>query len=398
MEAWRRNVLLLWVAVFISAICWTMVMPFMPVFLEEQLGVLVGVSVWAGVLGAVNSGFNAVTAPIWGALGDRFGRKPMMLRAGLFLTIAYLAMSFVTNPYQLLGVRIMIGALTGFIPTATALVGTTTPQEHLGKALALVATATQSGSILGPLLGGVLSDLVGLRMTMVISSAMVAVATLVVLVAVKEQFTPTQKRVNIIGDMGEVLRNPVFLVLMVTPILMMGAQSAMEPVIVPHIRGLLGEGAPNWLAGAIYAVPGIAFVLAAPLWANLAERIGYKTTVALGFALGGALMLPQAVAVTGLGLGGLRLVAGFAMAAITPGISALITIVVPKEQRGRAFGLNQSAFAAGQMIGPVVGGLVGDNVGTAYVFPVSAVVLLIGAVWVWFVLGPMIKPARSTVA
>ncbi len=371
-------------------------MPFMPIFLEEQLGVVVGVAAWAGLLSSVNSGFNAAMAPVWGALGDRFGRKSMMLRAGFFLTLAYLLMAFVTGPYQLLGVRVMIGMLTGFIPTATALVGTTTPQEHLGKALSLVATASPSGSILGPLLGGVLADLVGLRYTMLVSAGMVGVATFLVLVAVKEQFTPTQQKVNIIGDMGEMLKNRVFLTVLATTVLMMTAQAVMEPVLVPYIKGLIGPGAPNWLAGAIYSLPGIAFVVAAPWWANLAERVGYTTTVAAGLAIGAALTIPQAFVASGLGMGGFRLAAGLAIAAVTPGIAALITIVVPREQRGRAFGLNQSAFAVGNMLGPLLGGLIGDRVGTVYVFPVAASLLISGAVWVRFVLAPRVKPPQPS--
>lgn len=396
MDQWRKNVILLWIAVFIAAVCWTMVMPFMPIFLEHDLGLTVGIAAWAGLLGAVNSGFNAVMAPLWGALGDRFGRKPMMMRAGLALTIAYLFMALVTNPYQLLGVRVMIGMLTGFIPTAIALVGTTTPQQHVGRALSLVATAAQSGTILGPLVGGILADLIGLRATMVFSSGLIALGTALVLFAVKEQFTPVQRESgNMLTDMGEVLKNPSFVAVLVTTVVMMASQAAMEPVLVPHIKGLLGAEAPNWMAGAIYALPGIAFVLAAPWWANRAEKLGYSTTVTLGFLLGAAAILPQALVVTGWALGGLRLSAGLALAAVSPGISALITMVVPRSQRGRAFGLNQSAFAFGAMLGPLLGGMVGDRAGTVWVFPATAALLLLGGAWTWFVLGARIRREQA---
>ncbi|MFZ5828128.1 MAG: MFS transporter [Bacillota bacterium] len=392
MDQWRKNVILLWIAIFIASVCWTMVMPFMPVFLENDLGLSVGVMAWAGLLGAVNSGFNALMAPVWGAMGDRFGRKPMMLRAGLALTLAYFLMSLVSDPYQLLGVRVMIGVLTGFIPTAIALVGTTTPQEHVGKALSLVATANQSGAILGPLLGGVLADLIGLRASMVASSALIALATALVLFAVKEQFTPVQRESgNLLTDMGEVLRNPSFAAVLVATVIMMASQAAMEPVLVPYIKELLGDEAPNWMAGAIYSLPGIAFILAAPWWAHRAERLGYTTTVSLGLFLGAAAILPQALVSTGWTMGALRLSAGLALAAVGPGISALITLVVPRSQRGRAFGLNQSAFAIGAMLGPLLGGMVGDWAGTAWVFPVTALLLALGGVWTRFVLDPRIR-------
>lgn len=387
MPEWRKNVVLLWVAVFIAAASWTMVMPFMPVFLEEDLGVSVGVTIWAGVLGAVNSGFGALSAPIWGALGDRFGRKPMMIRAGFVLAISYTAMAFVTNPYQLLGVRIMIGALTGFIPTATALVGTTTPREHLGRALSLVATGNQAGAILGPMLGGFLADLVGIRQAMLLSGVLVALATLLVLFMVRERFErPTEKRRSLIGDMGQVLHNVPFLLVLTTAAILTASMSAMEPVLVPYIRQLLGADQPNWLAGVIYSMPGVAFVIAAPWWAVRGERVGYSATVAIGLLGGAIFILPQALVGGGLSMGTLRLLAGLALAAVSPGIASLITVVVPLEQRGRAFGMQQSAFNVGQMFGPVLGGVIGDRVGIPWVFPATAVLLLVGAGCCWFLL------------
>ncbi|MFB5084402.1 MFS transporter [Symbiobacterium thermophilum] len=397
MEPWRRNVAVLWIAVFIAASAWTMVMPFMPVFLSEDLGVGAGVTVWAGLLGAVNSGFSALTAPIWGALGDRWGRKAMMVRAGIFLGSAYVLMAFVRNPYELLGVRVMIGALTGFIPTATALVATTTPERHMGQALSLVATGNQAGSILGPMLGGFLADLIGIRNTMALSGVAVFAATLLVVFAVREQFQrPARQPAHFLSDMRQVLQGGPLIVVLAMSLLLQMSQSAMEPVLIPHIRQLLGSGSPNWMAGVIYSVPGIAFVLAAPSWARLGERWGYTTTVTIGLAGGALFTLPQALVQSGLGMGSFRLSAGLALAAVTPGISALIAASVPREQRGKAFGLNQSAFNVGAMLGPLLGGVLGDRVGIRWVFPATALLLLFAAGWCWSLVRARVRQHRDS--
>ncbi|MFO7273995.1 MAG: MFS transporter [Bacillota bacterium] len=384
MESWQRNVLVLWTAVFIASAAWTMVMPFMPVFLSEELGVTVGYTVWAGILGAVNSGFSAVTAPLWGALGDRWGRKAMMIRAGVFLGTSYVLMAFVRNPYQLLGVRMMIGALTGFIPTATALVATTTPERHIGQALSLVATGSQAGSIIGPMLGGLLADLIGIRNAMALSGVAVYAATLLVLFAVRERFQrKAQQEVHLLGDMRQVLQGGPLLAVLTMALLLQMSQSAMEPVLIPYIRELLGSGSPNWMAGVIYAVPGIAFVVAAPVWARLGDRWGYTTTVTIGLLAGALFTIPQAFVQSGLGMGIFRLLAGLALAAVTPGISALIAGTVPRDQRGKAFGLHQSAFNVGAMLGPPLGGVMGDRLGIRWVFPTTALLLLFAAGWCW---------------
>lgn len=398
LQPWQRNVYLIWVSVFIAATCWTMVMPFMPVFLKEELGVLEGVEAWAGVMGAAGSLAQGFVAPVWGAVGDRFGRKAMMLRAGIFLTVAYVLMSLVQEPYGLLGIRIMIGALTGFIPMATALVGTATEQEHVGKALAVVSTAAPTGSILGPMFGGALSDLLGIRATMLLSAGLVAGATMLVFATVREQFTPVKKKEggSLLRDMGEVLQNKTFAAVMVTNTLFTASMFSMEPMLVPFIKGLLGSGSPNWLAGALYSLPGLAFVLTASFWATRAQRWGFQTTVTLGLALGAAIVLPQAIVGNAWQFGGLRLAQGVATASVNPGIAALIASVVPVAMRGKAYGINQSAFAAGAMLGPLLGGFMATYAGPRWSFVITACMLAGAAAWARFVVSPRVAAQKQT--
>lgn len=399
MQPWKKNVYLLWVAVLIASMCWSMVMPFMPVFLADELGVTSGVSAWAGVLVAVNYLGMAVMSPVWGAVGDRYGQKLMMLRAGAFLSVLYLIMSLVTGPYGLLFVRVGIGMLTGFIPTATSLVGTSTPQEHVGRALALVTTASPTGTILGPFLGGVLVDLIGMRLTMAASGVMVAIATLLVFLFVKEKFTPaSRERGSMLTDMRVVLQERTFAVLMVTTMLAMASMAALDPIMVPFIKSLVGPDSPNWVAGLLYSLPGIAFVVATPWWTARAQTWGFVTTLGLGLGVGALLVLPQSLVGGGFELGGLRLAQGLATAAVSPGIAALIAQVVPLHLRGRAFGINQSAYSVGQALGPLLGGFVGSLAGPRWVFAVTAVVMAGGAAWTHLVVRPRVKAGSSRAA
>lgn len=392
MPPWKRNAYLAWVAVFTAAACWSMVIPFMPVFLAVDLGVREGVTAWAGLLGAVNSLGMALTAPLWGALGDRYGRKLMMLRAGAALTLSYLLMSTVTGPYALLAVRIMIGVLTGFIPTSLAMVGTTTPQQHVGQALALVSTAPPAGAIVGPLLGGLMSDLVGLRGAMVASAVLVGAATLMVLVFVREQFSPAPAdQAPGVSGKRQARQHTVLPFLMITTTLAMAATTMLEPIIVPFSHRLLGPGTPGWMAGGLYAVLGLAFAIGAPLWAVRARRWGFAANVTLGLALGSVFTIAQAASATGWGFGGLRLAQGLAMAAVVPGISALIAQVIPMAVRGRAFGLNQSATSLGMALGPLTGGLLDTWAGTRWVFVANGLLMAGAALWTHLALRPRLR-------
>lgn len=399
MQQWKKNFYLLWIAVFIAGICWSMVMPFMPVFLQDELGVTQGASAWAGVLAAVNSLGMAIMSPIWGAMGDRYGRKLMMLRAGVALSICYALMALVTGPYSLLGVRLLIGVLTGFIPTATALVGVTTPQEHVGWALALITTAQPTGAILGPLLGGMLADLFGIRITMAASAVFVGLITAMVIMFVKEQFTPVPSEGgNMLADLGAVLRLPTFAALLVSSVLAMAAMSTLDPVLVPYVKQIIGPGAPNSLAGLLVSLPGVAMVVMAPWWAGRARKWGFDRTLFTGLALGAGVVGLQAVAISVWDLGALRLAQGVVTASVSPGIAALIAQTLPQSLRGRAFGLNQSANSLGVVVGPLLGGFIGTWAGARWGFVATAVLFGLGAAWTSLVVAPRVRAGLKAAA
>jgi len=399
-DQWKKNVYLLWIAVFVASICWSMLMPFMPLFLRDELGAGHKAAAWAGVVGAVNSLGMAIMAPVWGAVGDRLGRKLMMLRAGYVLVLCYAAMAFVQTPVSLLGVRIAIGLLSGFIPTATMLVGTTTPQAHVGVALAMITTAAPAGNIIGPMLGGLLADLVGIRATMLVSSVLIGTATTFVLLFVKEQFTPIKKDAgtSLVRDLTEVASHPVLWPLLICSSLAMMASSTLEPIAVPYIKSLLGESAPNWVAGVLVSLPGVALVVAAPWWGARARKWGYGTTLTLGLIFGAVMVLPQAVALTAYDFGGLRLAQGFATASVGPGIASLIALMMPQAIRGRAYGINHSFNSIGWMIGPLIGGFLGTAFGAKYVFVVTGLLYVAAAVWARMVVAPKLKAAADYVA
>jgi DHA1 family multidrug resistance protein-like MFS transporter len=247
------------------------------------------------------------------------------------------------------------------------------------------------------MLGGALADLFGIRGTMITGSLLICIATTLVLFFVKEQFTPAKREPggSFWSDMGEVLRYKAFAALVVTTMLGMASIAALEPVLIPFLKELLGAGAPNWQAGALFSLPGLAFISVASWWARAGERWGYGATITLGLFMGALMVLPQALAVTHWDFAAFRLSQGVFMASINPGIAAAIAMVMPQALRGRAYGLNQSAFAAGNMIGPLMGGFVGTLLGTRWVFVLSALLLLSGAIWTWRVVTPRVNLIRD---
>lgn len=366
-----------------------MVMPFLPIFLETELGVTSRVEFWTGIMGAAAAVCNMVMSPVWGAVGDRYGRRVSMLRAGLFLMVGYVLLALVRGPVELMAVRMMIGLLTGFVPMAIALVGVSTPQHAVGQAMGMVQTAWPSGAILGPVFGGILLDWIGIRGASWISAVMIAGCTALVMLTVQEEFTPPPRgKSHILQDLKAAIANPVLMGIVVITSASMASVMSLEPVLVKFVQHLAGPDSPGWLAGILYSIPGAAFIVMAPFWSRRGEKIGFERTIALGLLGSAILYSAQALVTSPWQLGTLRLIAGLAGAAIGPGVAALLATAVPRELRGRAFGLNQAASSAGAIIGPLLGGYIGSFIDPRAVFLLSGALCLCGYLWVQRVVTP----------
>lgn len=392
-----RNLYTLWIGSFLAACSFSLVMPFLPRFISE-LGVKDNLYAWSGWTYAITFVSSTIMSPIWGNLADRYGRKPMILRSGFSIAAIYLLMSLVTNPYQLFGLRALNGALSGFIPSAVALVATNTPEHRVGRSLALLQTGTASGTILGPMLGGTLADVFGIRTTMQIAAGLILIGTILTLVLVRERILGGGgKRTSPIQDLKLALSNRTLLALLISAALISASIQSLEPILTYYVPSLRQEGflvaithtlfgradATSFIAGFIFSLPAIATIIAAPRWARIGERVGFPRLLAAGLALAGLLVLPQSLAATAGTLIGLRFLYGLMTAAVQPAINATLAVTVHPTFRGRAFGINQSALFLGGVIGPTAGGYVADYLGPRAVFVWTGVLLVVAALWVY---------------
>ncbi|GGJ06746.1 multidrug resistance protein MdtG [Alicyclobacillus cellulosilyticus] len=362
MQVWQRNLWVLWVGAFVTSASYSMVIPFLPLFLL-QMGVHRHVELWSGALFSASFLAGAVASPYWGSLADRYGRKPMIIRAGLVLSLIYTGTAFVHHPYELLVLRILQGLLTGFIPGAIALVGTNTPEDRVGYALAMMSTATATGGILGPLFGGVLSQLFGSRIAFATAGLMVFCATWLVVFWVKEErFVPGKARVSVFQTVGEAVRNRRLLMVLLLNVCTSFSIMTIEPVLPLYIASLGGQSAArhaSLYAGIVFSLSGVASIVFAPRWGRLADRIGFRKVVIVGLiggALGNLAQIPFHHIVA---FAAVRFAYGAFFCAVFPAIQGLIVHCTEPRFRGRAFGLNQTANQIGNMLGPMIGGWVG---------------------------------------
>jgi DHA1 family multidrug resistance protein-like MFS transporter len=383
MEYYKRNLYLLTFTNFLAACSWNQVIPFLPQFLKE-LGVQEGIEGWAGLIFSMHYIAGIIMQPVWGKIADMVGRKPMVVRAGFCLSGIYFGMSLCTAPWHLALYRFLNGALTGFIPGSIALIATNTPKELSGRYVAIAQTGNAAGGIIGPAIGGLLAAFFGFRTAMKVSGTVVLISTLLVLFFVREENkTKVEKKTSLTEDFIAAFNMPVLMSVMGTVMLSTIISTSIQPILTLYLEEL-NPNISKALSGAIYSIPGIAFVLFAYRWTALGERTSYPRIIIMGLvgvslstaALSLSNTIPQFATV--------YFLTGIFLAALTPSAAALIAKDVDEDFRGRAYGMQQSASLLGGAITPTLAGIIGNAIGIRYTFLSMGLLVLAATALLYF--------------
>ncbi len=389
---WRRNLYAISIAQFLAIVGFSLRAPFLPFFIGD-LGVdsVQDQALWSGVINAAGAGVMAISAPIWGVVSDRLGRRPMLLRAMFASVLTVGLMAFATSPWHLLWLRLIEGSLSGTVTAATTLVATTSPKARLGFTLGIIQTAIFAGSSLGPLVGGFLAHLVGPRATFLVASACLAAAGVLVLFFVRENFVPVARaavagvsRMARIRGSVTMLLGGAMLTLIVVLFLVRSAAMAVQPIIPLFVAELAPDIAdPSVLAGLAMGMLGFTSAGSAMVFGRLGDRRGHWPILLGCVTLGGLLYLPMAFVQSPWQLVVLQGLFGVAAGGLIPSANAIIANVTAPERRGAMYGLTASAGALGGFVGPLAGAGLAAVSGFRAPFLMVGVMLLLAAVLVF---------------
>jgi MFS family permease len=185
--SYGRNLFAVTAASFIGFMGFTLVMPFLPLYFH-QLGVEdVGrVAMWSGLSLGVTPALTAILAPAWGRLADRFGRKIMVERSLASFVLVMSAMAFVTQPWHVFALRVFQGLFAGYGALTLAMAADSAPTGKMPQAIGTIQTAQRLGPALGPVFGGTVAAIVGLRHAFFVTAAFYLFAFVLVLAAYDE--------------------------------------------------------------------------------------------------------------------------------------------------------------------------------------------------------------------
>ena len=360
------------------------VVPFMPLYVQ-QLGVEdpESAAAWAGFINGASGATMAVVAPLWGKLSDRLGRKLMLLRATLAAAVVVGSMGFVSGPWQLLGLRLLQGTLTGTVPAATALVASTSPSERAGWRLGALQTIIFIAAGVGPALGGISADLAGIRTSFFVTSALLAVSGLLVLLGVAEnrlgrEEAEASEQEGAGTPLPYRLLLPGLLALFAVHVVITSASVAL-PGFIHTLAGAASQVATQ--AGWIIGTGALVASLGSLLGGRLASRFGTRRVIVGALALAGLAALPQALVTSVPELWALRLATSLFLGCAIPVANLAIKEAAPPERQGAAFGVASSATSTGFALGPIGGGLLASGLGfwAAFLVPGAALLALAAA-------------------
>lgn len=356
LQVWRRNLYICCIASFVVSVGMSQMAPILPLYIA-QLGVEgVGeIARWSGIVFGCNFISLAIFSPIWGRLADRYGRKPMILRASCWLGVIMIGMAFAQE----------------------------TPKEHSGWAMGMFFSAQVTGGLLGPLLGGFLAECIGIRQSFLLIGTLCLLGCLA-LTRVRETHRPAARQVTVgLREMFARLPHRGAIVgLFLTTLIMQFSLTCIQPILTVYVKEL----APTTdhlavIAGAVFSSAGFASMLFASRLGHISDRVGSSRVLPACLLLAGLVSIPQGFVTAPWQLALLRFVHGIAVAGLMPSINNLIRQLAPPSCMGRIYGFNQSFQFIGMFSGAFLGGHLAAFFGLRHMFFLVAILLLVDAIW-----------------
>ncbi len=372
---------ILTIGMSLLAICYTMIIPFLPVYLLE-LGVeQEQLALWSGLSFSISFFIAAIMAPVWGRLADQHGKKLMAIRAGILIGLSYLWSAFVQDEYQFLLVRAFQGFANGFMPAAMTMVSLSVPKERVGTAMGIFQMGLVLGNTVGPLTGGLTELAVGMRPVFMVAGITLFIVTAAIAIFVKEPQMESEapvKTTSFSEDLQAAKQNKVLLHILGLYFLVQAVMLMLQPIVAIYVGELKGsmEGAAM-LAGSILSGGGVMGMIMTNVWAAYGQRRGYFRVISYGLMGTGTVLLLQSLPFGLWWFGALQLLIGVFIVGIFPSLGSAMTVNTDPSVRGRVFGLATTSQQLGNMIGPLFASIVATYWGTSYVFLVAGIGMMI---------------------
>ncbi len=351
---WQRTLYIMVFAQLMSSVGFSIMFPFLPryvAFLGSSTGT--SLELLAALVFSAQALTMTVASPVWGAVSDRYGRKPMVERAAYSGAVTLLLMAFVPNAEMLVLLRALQGFLTGTVSAGNALVAASAPRNRVGYAMGLLQLGLGSGVAIGPFIGGLLADAFGYRAAFMVTAALLAFSGLLVTFGVKETFVrPVRKPAAEPGA-------PQVGTLYSLSFLNWLGRNLLTPTLPLFIATLpLAASGVNTTIGLIVGIAAATGTVSAIYLGRLGDRIGHRPILIVCAAAAALLYLPQSFVTAVWQLLVLQALTGVAVGGLTPSVAALLSRYTQPGQEGSVYGLDNAIVSASRTVAPLLGAAV----------------------------------------
>lgn len=373
---WVVTLTILVASAFLMDMSFTMITPFLPVYLSSELGAKASeVDMWSGAVFAVTFFVSGLLGPVWGVLADRKSRKLMALRASIGLTISYALCGIVQTPMQLFAARFFQGLCAGLYPALLALLAASIPARKTGLSIGLMQGGMTVGAVVGPFVGGVLADYFGMRESFFVASVALGLISLLIGFCIKEKPRTIKVTSRNWFDWSVIRQPAIFKMLMACAVIHASLFSA-QPILPLYIAQLQGSmDNIMMLSGTIFSVCAISIMIASPILGAAGQKFGFLKVLSCSLFFAGLLISAQVLGRTPFEFGVWRFIAGFAIAGLIPLVNSIISTECPPDKKGEVFGFNFLTGHAGMALGPFAAGALSGWFGYQAVIVASGLIL-----------------------
>ncbi len=377
---WLGLLALFTLAGFVEAVFWEQMEALTPLYLP-LLGVpLAQVAGWTAGVAVIANAAGLPFLPFWGALADRYGRRPLIVRAFVAHMLAGLLALVAGNVWVFVLARAAMSLSLGSTGLMMTSLTEQAPGRRLGLAFAILNSAPAFGALVGPLIGGPIVDTWGFPTLMLVDTLLIVAVTLGLVFGYREAFTPTATGsiLRLAAEGVRLISRSARLRVLFPALFLLFSGSMLAVTYVPLAVTAFYQGdQPGTAVGWVFAVSGVSGLMLGPLLGALGDRHGLWRVLVISAGLQALLSPLPALA---------RDLAGFTLAwAALSGVSAgvfslafgVLSASASSAARGRVMSYARLPINLGYMLGPTVGSLVaGGNV--LRIFPVAAGLTLVG--------------------
>ena len=396
-SSWKRIIYLICTIQVGGGITIIGVLSFLPLFLAELALPDPGeAAMWAGLVSGVTPCMVALSAPYWSRKANQLGPRKVMMFILFTLMVTVGACAFTQTPWQLLMLRILQGVVGGYVPIGLAVIILVTPENKVPWAMGLYQASMVMGLVFGPLMGGLVADLLGYRAPFVMFSALTGLCMLGIYLFMpnlqfEHKVDARESQLSLIKSFLVIPRVRLLVGLLFLCNFGITGIGPILPLYIKHYMHMNDEFVAT-IVGIIIFGAGLFSALASISIGKITERLTMPRIVFTATWAVGTLFILQYIMPSIWGLGIFRAIAGFFMGFITPIANTLISKAVPIERRGLVFGAVSSVAMMGNVLGPVLSGMIARAFGYGAVFWSTAAIFFVAAL---FIYRSLIIPSES---